>query len=448
MNDDTAAYEAAVTRVMRHLTRDLLLEVGTGVVDIASPTGHEAPLANWIAAHLTDHGVDADLQPLDERQANAVGTVPGGDGPSVLLYAPLDTFTTGEAALDVPAAGPELRPDMRARATVHGDLIEGLGAGNPKGHAAVIIAVAEALAASGVELPGEVVVGFGAGGMPSFAVPGAGVEGRENTGHGVGAGFLLERGHTTDYAVIAKPGWTVSHEEVGLVWLDVHVPGIHTYVGSRHRLPYHNAVTDAGAVAAHLERWLESYAAEHEFGTMRPQGVVSSIRGGLTRLAASTPAEVTLRLDLRITTRQNPAAVVREVRRELDRLRDTTGIATRVQQVAAIPATHTPPSSPIVQATVAALEEVSGQPHQPIRANSGATDANILRMRGVPTARVGMPKVLTAPDGGEVDFTRGMNLVDLQQMRRLAEILCRTVLALPRMTRRENRAGGTEARPA
>ena len=52
-------------------------------------------------------------------------------------------------------------------------------------------------------------------------------------------------------------------------------------------------------------------------------------------------------------------------------------------------------------------------------------------MRGVPTARVGMPKVTARPDGGEVDFTAGMNLADLRDMRRLAEILVRTLVALP-----------------
>jgi hypothetical protein len=73
---------------------------------------------------------------------------------------------------------------------------------------------------------------------------------------------------------------------------------------------------------------------------------------------------------------------------------------------------------------------VARERHAPIVANSGATDANILRMRGVPTARVGMPKVPAAPDGGPVDFTLGMNLVDLREMRRLVEVLARTVLGL------------------
>ena len=85
----------------------------------------------------------------------------------------------------------------------------------------------------------------------------------------------------------------------------------------------------------------------------------------------------------------------------------------------------------MILAAVDAFETVSGSPHQIIMDNSGATDANILRMRGVPTARVGMPKVAAVPDGSSIDFTRGMNLVDVREMQRLAEILIRTVFLLP-----------------
>lgn len=431
MSGAGADLDRAVARVMRLVTRDRLAEAVRGIVDIASPTGAEAPVAEWIAAHLAGAGVDARVQHLDPWQANAAGVLPGpADGPSVLLYAPLDTFTVGDMAHDLPWAAPAPRPDLLPRATVHGDLVQGLGAGNPKGHAACVLVTLAALAGAGVELPGEVVAGFGAGGMPSFAIDGVGAAGRRNTGHGVGAGFLLERGYTTDYAVIAKPGWQVSHEEVGLVWLDVLVPGIHTYAGSRHRLPYRNAVALAGAVAGHLEDWLEEYAGRHEHATMRPQGVVSSVTGGFERLAASTPALVRLRLDVRLTTAQNPAGVTREVRAEVRRLGERLGADLRVEQVAAIPASRTPPESPIVRAAVSAFEAVAGVPHEPIPANSGATDANILRMRGVPTARVGMPKVPAAPGGGPVDFALGMNLVDLTEMRRLAEVLVRTVLGV------------------
>ena len=421
---------AAVARVMAHVHDAALRSAACGLVDIASPTGRERELATWIVDRLISSGVEAALQPIDATQANAVGRLgKGAGGASVLLYAPIDTFTTGVEDGDVPWVAETLREDMRPRAHVLGDLVHGLGAGNPKGHAACVLVAMEAMAASGVELPGEIVAGFGAGGMPTFAVDES--EARANTGHGVGAGFLVERGFTTDFAVIAKPGWNVSHEEVGLVWVDVLVHGIHTYVGSRHRLPYRNPIVMAGEVAIRLERWLAEYAERHELATMKPQGVIGSVAGGWERMVAATPALVRLRLDLRMTTAQTAPEVVREVRFEVDRIGRELDLDLGVEQIASIPASHTSPTSPVVRAAVAAWEAVTAETHVPTRQNSGATDANILRMRGVPTARIGMPKLVVGPDGGPVDFSLGMNLVDVRAMRRLVEVLVRTVLGMP-----------------
>ncbi|MFI5624820.1 hypothetical protein ACIA03_15260 [Nocardioides sp. NPDC051685] len=424
-------FEEVVGAAMAEVTRDRLLEAVCGLVDIPSPTGAERPAAEWITAQLDATGLETSLQIIDDHQANAVAVLRGPeDGPTVLLYAPLDTFTAGIPEVDLPWAGPALREDMVPRATVHGDIVTGLAAGNPKGHAAAVMVAVSALAASGAPVSGDVVAGFGAGGMPSFAVPGVGTPGRQNTGHGVGATFLLERGYTTDHAVIAKPGWAVSHEEVGLVWIDVEVPGEHTYVGSRHRLPYRNAAALAAPVITRLEAWFDEYAAAHEVGTMRPQGIVSSVVGGFDRLAASTSALVRLRLDVRMTAEQTAPEVLREVRGQLRGLSEELGVPLVARQVAAVPGTRTEPDTAIVRATVAAWEQVAGRTHEPIAANSGATDANILRLRGVPTARVGMPKVAASPDGGPVDFTLGMNIVDLDATRGLVEVLIRTVLAI------------------
>jgi acetylornithine deacetylase/succinyl-diaminopimelate desuccinylase-like protein len=426
-----AHLEDVVAAVLDRVQRDHLLEAVCGLVDIPSPTGAERPAAEWVVDHLSGAGLVGTLQVIDDEQANAVGVLPGrADGESILLYAPLDTYTTGDPSLDVPYAGPRMREDMLPRATVYGDLVVGLAAGNPKGHAAAVLVAIEAMARAGVELPGDVVAGFGAGGMPSFAVEGVGVPGRTNTGHGVGATFLLERGFTTDHAVIAKPGWTVSHEEVGLTWVDVEVPGEHSYVGSRHRMPYRNAAMGAARVIEVLEVWCEEYAARHEAGTMRPQGAVSSVHGGFERLAASTTASVRVRLDIRMNPDQTAPAVVREVRAALAPLEVEIGAPLVVRQVASVPGTRTDPGAPVIRAAVAAWEAVAGEPHREVRENSGATDANILRLRGVPTARVGMPKVAHGPHGAPVDFTLGMNSVDLVEMRRLVEVLVRTVVGV------------------
>jgi acetylornithine deacetylase/succinyl-diaminopimelate desuccinylase-like protein len=311
-----------------------------------------------------------------------------------------------------------------------GPFVSGLGASNPKGHAACILVLAEALGEVRPQLAGDVVVAFGAGGMPTNAVEAPGYPQRANTGQGVGCSFLLERGWYTDHAVIAKPGDLVAHEEVGLAWFEVTVPGVHTYVGSRHRMPYRNPIVTAAEVVTRLERWLADYPVRHRTPTAAPQGVIGSIAGGWERMLAVTPALCRLRLDIRIAPGTTPLQVKRELAGFVEELGRDLDVDLGVEMVLAVPATHTPPDAPIVQRTVAAWEQTNGRPHEPIPDNSGATDANILRARGIPTARVGMPKVTS--ERFDVDFARGMNTVDVRAMRRLCEVLARTTIATTR----------------
>jgi acetylornithine deacetylase/succinyl-diaminopimelate desuccinylase-like protein len=414
--------------VLRRITAERLRDAAVAMASIPSPTGGEAVLAGWLAQQLREAGVAGQVQSIDDDQANAVGRVRGArTGRDLMLYAPIDTLTTGDPAEDVPWIGPELRPDMQPFGRVDGDFVSGLGASNPKGHAACVLvtgqAYAEALAETGVVPAGDLVLAFGAGGMPTNAVG----SGRANTGHGVGASFLLERGWYTDSAIIAKPGDFVAHDEVGLCWFEVVVQGVHTYVGSRHRLPYDNPIVSAAEVVVRLERWLADYPARHRTRTAAPQGIIGSIAGGWERMLAVTPAACRIRLDIRLAPGERPLAVRRDLARFLAGVHRETGIQLDCELVNAIPASSTDPGSWVVTETIRAWEATHGRPHEPVPDNSGATDANILRNRGIPTARVGMPKV--ALDSAPLDFALGMNTVDVRAMRRLCEVLARVAVA-------------------
>jgi acetylornithine deacetylase/succinyl-diaminopimelate desuccinylase-like protein len=430
----TIADEVIVDRLLNAISEDRLRAAARAVTEIPSPTGREAQLAHFLADRLAAAGFAATAQRIDEHQANAVGRLRGsGGGEDLMLYAPIDTLTTGDEAIDVPWIGERLRPDMQPVARDEGPFVSGLGASNPKGHAACILVLAEALGEVRPELAGDVVVAFGAGGMPTNAVDAPGYPQRANTGQGVGCSFLLERGWYTDHAVIAKPGDFVAHEEVGLTWFEVTVPGVHTYVGSRHRLPYRNPIVTAAEVVTRLERWLADYPVRHRTATAAPQGVIGSIAGGWERMLAVTPALCRLRLDLRIAPGTTPLQVKRELAGFVAQVGRELDVDLGVEMVLAVPATHTPPDAPIVRRTVDAWEQTNGRPHAPVPDNSGATDANILRARGIPTARVGMPKVTS--EEFDVDFSRGMNTVDVRAMRRLCEVLARTTVATTRKER-------------
>ena len=426
----TERQQAWAEAAWKLITPERLTELVVGMVDIPSPTGEEAELARWLTTTLDHAGLDAHYQAIDDRQGNAVARLRGdGSGEDLLLYAPIDTLTVGDPEEDVPWVGPELRADLRPRAEVHGHHVLGLGASNPKGHGAAVVAAAEAIARARIPLRGDLVVGLGAGGIPTNGRTTRRLT-RHNTGQGNGCSFLLEQGWWADHALIAKPGWAVSWEEVGLCWFEIRVRGTYTYVGSRHRMPYRNAIAHAATVIDALERWFPEYTARHTDGLVAPQGIVSSVEGGWPRMAAVTPALCRIMVDLRTSPRSTPADVRREFAAAVDAITAAhPEIELDWDMVLSIPGTHTPEDAPVVAAAKAAWEESTGRPHQPIVANSGATDANILRSRGLPTARIGMDRI--GPDAPlPLDFPSGMNVVDIREAHRLTRTLVHTAIAL------------------
>jgi acetylornithine deacetylase/succinyl-diaminopimelate desuccinylase-like protein len=422
--------EDRIATAQAAIERDRLVDICRALVDVASPTGDEGPLAVEIAEMLDAVGADGHVQPLDDRQANAWGRLRGhGDGPTVMLYAPIDTMTTGDPRHDLPHVAAGMEPHLLPYAVVDDRQVVGLGAMNPKGHAACILGAIEAITVSGLSLDGDLIAAFGAGGMPTNSLAELdGAPQRHHTGQGVGASFLIEQGVWADAAVIAKSGWAISWEEVGLAWFDVTVRGAHTYVGARHLLPYRNAIADAATVVQFLETWFveraDRWTAEHPESYVEPQGIVAAVGGGWQRMAAFTPAQVTIRVDLRLAPEQSPLDARRELVAALAALDD---IDLDVELVVGIPGSRTEPDHWIVQRAVEAWEAEAGEPHVAVRRTSGATDANILRNRGIPTVRVGLPKSTDA-DGSPIGFGPGMNTVDIDALETLTRYLIRIAL--------------------
>ncbi|MEP7244991.1 MAG: deacylase [Gammaproteobacteria bacterium] len=410
-------------RACASIDESTIVEILRMLIDTPSPTGEEALLAAEIAKHLTRHGLRGAVQPLDDRQANALGSIQGSTpGNSLLLYSPIDTVTSNDPREDLPWAGADFAPDMQARSIVTADNVIGLGAQNPKGHAACIIAAARALKSAGIPLVSDLLLGFGAGGMPSNARPGT----RIDSGHGVGCDRLLKEAFKPSCAIIAKSGWSVSWEEVGFVWYEVTVKGTHTYVGSRHLMPYVNPINAAGKVIAALEDWFPEWSELHRSGLVAPQGVVSFIESGWERMPAFVPAVCRFRVDLRLS----PRTSVQEADAAFgDRLR---AIAAHLQvnlswkRLIAILGTTTTPAHDVIQKCLQAWEAVEGRVHQPVAGMSGATDANILRAHGVPTARIGLPKSQAVA----LEFREGMNTAPIAAMKKLVQALIHASIAM------------------
>lgn len=400
------------------ISKDSLVQILSRLVDVASPTGEEGPLAREIVKMLNDFKLEGQEQIIDDLQSNASGKIQGiqpSKHCSLLLYAPIDTVTANNPAEDLPWIGPEMRREMWAKSSTDGSYVYGLGAHNPKGHAACIIEAARVLKATNIPLFGDIMLGFGAGGMPTNARPNM----RPDSGHGVGCDFMLSNYAKPDSAVIAKSGWAISWEEVGLIWFEVKVKGIHNYSGARHLMPYANPIIDAGKLIEKIDNWLLEWPDKHRSGLVAPQGVVSFIESGWERMPSFTPAVCRFRIDLRISPRTTPDEAETAFAAALKTFSEELNIETTYERLVAIPGASTPENAPIIQQAIASWETVTQKEHRAATGMSGATDANILRGHGIPTARVGLQKAKIP----NIDFQLGMNAVAIKDLYELTVLL-------------------------
>lgn len=406
-----------MSAVMSTVDTALVERLVIGLTERSSPPGEERAVCEWAAGVLSAEGVPARLQQVSGDLCNVVAELAGSTpGQHLLLYAPIDTH------LEEWDSGPHL---------VDGCVV-GLGANNPKGHAAAVMAATIALARAGVTIGGRISLGLGGGGMPANPSPRQSAAGLVRVGHGVGCSHMLESGSLPDCAVIAKPGDAVSWEEAGLAWFRVTVGGRLDYAGLRGVEPPRNPIVGAARLVTVIDTWIDQYAAMNECGLVRPQGAVGAIHGGWAHKPTFIPDKCEFLVDLRLSPGMSTSDAdeqlhdaIRETVAELKQL----GLSVQVERVVSIPSMSTDLNSDVILATIRAWESVRGRPHRTMEGQSGATDANILRAAGVPTARVGMPR--SEPRAGISDtFGRAMNVCDIASAHQLVEILVRTSLLI------------------
>ncbi|MGI5219421.1 hypothetical protein [Nocardia sp. CA-290969] len=398
-------------------TRSLLLML----LATASPTGSERALAEQIAEWAVDRGIRGRLDTGAGDSASVVLTVPGTDhtAPSVLLYAPIDTLCGTPDPDHAPWFGTREMRAQWSHPRENQGWILGEGAENPKGYAAAALGAAIDIARSRRNA-GDVRIALCGGSVPSLG------DG-ESPVFGLGSGILrlLQRGLSADAALACKPGWFVSHEEAGIIWFRLTLTTLGSYVGFRHSAPYRNVIPIAGRLAGGLDEWLEEYAATEHSGTVAPQGAVSGIRAGVPELGAFVGETCELRIDVRVGPQRTVAAVDRQVREVVGDLLADEAVGWHLETIATLPPSTTPEHSPIMEAARNAWAELEDAPANRPEALSGASDANLLRSWGIPTARVGMPRS-PLPQYVEND-PFGMNAVNVADCHRLRRFLETTV---------------------
>jgi acetylornithine deacetylase/succinyl-diaminopimelate desuccinylase-like protein len=393
--------------VLDRIDEDEVVELALELARIDSPTGAEEEVGRAIEGWLRANGFDPRRVGLLPERANIAARVRGaGGGPSLMLNSHMDTSIAADDLLTTPNAADAIYHT----AWREGDRLLGNGVVNNKGMMATWMIAAKAVREAGIELAGDLLMTMVVGEISIEPVDE--FTGPEHVSKDIGARFLVARGYTADYAIVAEgTGFALNWVEAGKLFLKVRVlgadPPVYTpYVPKPDRLSdAPSAIVRASEVIAALERWSAGYERENTWrgpgGVVVPKVSINAIRGGLPHKVTKTPAVCDLYLDVRLNPDQRPAAVEREVAAVVAE----TGIPAVVEPFMYRRGHQATGVEPIVEAIEGAHRHVLDDgPAEPMVPHTSMwRDSNVFIEAGIPTVIYG-PGASTAGGKFAIDI--------------------------------------------
>jgi succinyl-diaminopimelate desuccinylase len=314
-----------------------------------NPPGDEARAAEFVAQHMRQAGMFAEVVPHEEAgRASMVGGLRGrGERPALLFSGHLDT---------VPA-GTSWERDILSAEVADGKLW-GLGSTDMKAGVAALLMAMQAVRSTGVPLKGDLLF--------------AGTAGEEVDSMGARCLVAQQKLSEVGFMVIGEPTANrVFTAEKGVLWLEVKTRG-QTAHGSMPHLGI-NAIM-------HMTRLLQALEAEHIPYQAHPllgqfTMNVATIAGGVKTNVVPDACQVTI--DMRTVIGQDHQHILDTVRQLIDRLgaEDATFQAEVHTITERIPL-DIPFDNAQVRAFVQARDHITGQVSQPSAATY-ATDGSV-----------------------------------------------------------------------
>jgi acetylornithine deacetylase len=385
-------FSTAAAHITAERIRDTLVEM----VDISSPTGREAQMAQYLVQRMRAVGMDTDLQLVDEGRPNAVGHLRGcGTGTNLLFTGHMDTSYSGEEDY---LSGEGFQP----KAVVRDGWIWGLGANNMKSGLAAALVAIEAIIKSDIRLDGDISLGGVVGEIEK--APMEEFQGVEYSGYGAGSKHMVTHGVTADYAVLAEPtGLRIATANMGCIWLRITVGGTVSHSALSNRPNVVNAIALMHELQNDIAAWAREYEQRHEFRNEHPNVTVAAIRGGAAWRLSRNPHSCSLYLDIRTVPGQTTDMVKRELRTLLAGFAQRTGSEEPELYVYVTdPPMLIDEELPVVDALGEAQRAVMGERHPSILRRPGADAVHF--------TRYDVPCVLFGPGGRVHPDTRGKSM--------------------------------------
>ncbi len=293
-------------RVLANIRRDRLVELTQALIDIPSPTGHEAEVARYLVEYMKAMGLKSHLQEIAENRYNAIGELRGtGSGMKLLFNGHIDTSYSGKENL-LEGGGYKTKSYI-----VEDEWIYGAGSNNMKSAIAGYIEAVRAIVEAGIQLPGDIIIAGVAGEIETGPVDE--FRGCDYAGHGIGTLHLIRHGLAADCCILGEPtAFQVTPWHFGTVWAVFRTRGTMAHTAFQERAV--NAIDKSMLVYNGLKEWSEEYRVRNSYEGMKPNVIISAIRGGWPWRVSRVPVYCDVFMDIRLS----PNMTVAELKAELE----------------------------------------------------------------------------------------------------------------------------------
>ncbi len=395
-------------KVLTHLDRDELAQLGCDLVNIPSPTGEEKGIAEFILDWFKANGLKSVRQEVEVDRPNAIGILKGdGTGLSLGFNGHMDTSFTGtDEDLRMVA---NVEPESELKGSIKDGKVRGLGISNMKGGVAAFMMAGKALKKSGIKLKGDLILAAVVGEISRTPI--GPWQTKQYRGEGAGTRHLLTHGMHSDYAVVADGS------DLNLVWTQVGVVQMMiTTFGkaeaawgtnrSTHPPAKLNAIVKMTKIIEAIEQWGERFEEQYVYnsptGPILPKVNIGGIEGGAPYRPNYFPGVCNLYVDIRIPPRVRPVTVQYEIERALKPL----GIDFEMIAYKSLLGHEGKEVKPLVQSLEEIYKHLFGEklkPEAPDRASIW-TDTNVYNELGIPTVKIGPRGKRIGPRSEELEI--------------------------------------------
>jgi acetylornithine deacetylase/succinyl-diaminopimelate desuccinylase-like protein len=298
---------ALAEKILAAVDEKSLVSMCCEMINIASPTGREGPMADYIRASWQAMDLEITCQEIEPGRANVIARWQGvGNGRSLMFNGHLDTSNSGEEDF-LTGIG------YKANAVIRDGMIYGLGIYNMKGALACYTHALKALQSSGVKLNGDLILAAVAGEIEKSQW--GEFSGCEYRGYGAGTHYLVNHGVLPDMCILGEPtDMRLVLEHYGALWIRIAVSGMYVHTAFAAGRAEENSIRRLAAVLDAVLEWIPSWEKKTEYRGQPGLASPGCVRAGHPWRASRTPERAELFLDLRVPPRMSLQEAQREAR--------------------------------------------------------------------------------------------------------------------------------------